>query len=325
MTKSYDSLETVNINVVGAEIEAMYTGTLSENTRRAYTRDIKDFFQVKEIRDVTLEKLGEVDVSTAHRLCEKLKIEGKAVSTINRKLTSLSSFYRFLSRREIHLVEYNPFDSYQGSKRLIHNKKYSDTRSLTTEEIKKIVIASSSYDNPLLSHRNKLIILLFVTTGVKREEIVEIKLKNFKVNMGKNTIEIIGKNNIVRFIVISERIMALIQSYLALRGMRLFDESFADAYLLVSHSYNTEGNMLNSQTIYNVIRYTAEKAGLDAETISPQILRQSFVTLSTQEGLDLHDISIIMGHGDLATTMRYLKPDRIISNHPTEDLTNKFM
>lgn len=325
MTKYNNLPEALNKDVVGVQIEAIYTGTLSENTKRAYARDIKDFFKVREICEITLEQLRAVDVSTANRLSEKLKDEGKAVSTINRKLTSLSSFYRFLSRRDIHLVEDNPFDYSQGNRRLVHNKKYSDTRSLTIEEIKKIVIASSNYANPLLSYRNRIIVLFLATTGIKREEIVEIQLKNFKVNMGKNIIEIIGKNGKERFIVISEKLMVLIESYLSLRGMRLFDKSFANTYLLVSHSYNAEEKMLNTQTVYNVIKDAAEKAGLESETISPQSLRQSFVTLSRQEGFDLRDISIIMGHSDIATTKRYLQPERFISDQPAEELTNKLI
>lgn len=324
MMKVFSSIEASRGNAIGEKISDIYTGTLSENTKRAYTRDIKDFFQVHELSEITIEQLRAVDVSTANQFRERLRAEGKAVSTINRKLTSMSSFYRILSRREINLVEYNPFDTNEGNKRLVHNKKYSNTRSLTAEEVQKVVAVSSEFESPLLAFRNRIIVLLLGTTGMRREEIVGIQLKNFKINMGKSVVEITGKGDKERFIVVSDTIMVLIQNYLELRGMKLFDKAFADAYLLVSHSYNAEGGKLNSQTVYNVIKAVATKANVGAETISPHSFRHTFATLSRQEGVNLNDISDMMGHSDVATTKRYEHSDRVVNNHPAEELTKLF-
>ena len=325
MIKVYDSLVSAKAVSIGEKVSDMYTGTLSENTKRAYTRDIKDFFQVKEISDITIEQLRAVDVSTANQFRERLRGEGKAVSTINRKLTSMSSFYRVLSRREIAIVEYNPFDTNEGNKRLVHNKKYSNTRSLTAEEVKRVVAVSADFASPELAFRNRIIILLLATTGMRREELVDIQLKNFKVNMGKNVIEITGKGDKERYIVISDSIMVLIQKYLELRGMKLFDKAFANSYLIVSHAYNADDGKLSSQTIYNVIKDVADKAKVGAETISPHSFRHTFATLARQGGVDLHDISDMMGHSDVSTTKRYEHSDRVVNNHPAEALTDLFL
>lgn len=325
MIKVYDSMMALNERAIGDKVSAMYTGTLSENTKRAYTRDIKDFFGVEDLGDITIEQIKAVDVSTANRFREKLREEGKAISTINRKLTSMSSFYRVLSRREVGIVDYNPFDTHEGNKRLVHNKKYSNTRSLTADEVKKIVVASGDYSNPLLAIRNRIIILLLATTGMRREEIVEIKLKNFSVNMGKNVVEIIGKGDKERFIVVSDTIMVLIQNYLQLRGLSLNDKAFGDSYLLIGHSYNSDNEQVTSQTIYNVIKKVAEKAGVGAETISPHSFRHTFATLSRKGGVDLNDISDMMGHSSISTTKRYEHSERVVENHPADLLTDLFL
>lgn len=325
MIKVYDSIEAVKEKAIGEQVSNMYTGTLSKNTKRAYTRDIKDFFQVDEISDITIEQLRAVDVSTANRFRERLKAEGKANSTVNRKLTSMSSFYRVLSRREIGIVEYNPFDTNEGNKRLVHNKKYSNTRSLTAEEVQRVVAVSSDYSSPELAFRNRIIVLLLATTGMRREELVDIQLKNFKVNMGKNVIEITGKGEKERLIVVSDSILVLINNYLELRGIKLYNKAYDNDYLVVSHSYNAEAGKLNSQTIYNVIKEVASKAKVGADTISPHSFRHTFATLARQGGIDLHDISDMMGHSDVSTTKRYEHSDRVVNNHPADMLTDLFL
>jgi site-specific recombinase XerC len=117
-------------NKLGDKFANMYANTLTYNTRRAYVKDVMDFFKVTDIKDITVDMITNVNVATAQIFRKDLLDSGYALSTINRKMTALSNFYRVLCRREIGIMDFNPFDGSEGSVRVKQDKTYSNTRSL---------------------------------------------------------------------------------------------------------------------------------------------------------------------------------------------------
>lgn len=309
---------------IGTDFADIYTKSLTNNTKRAYLTDILDFFNLESLENVTIDMIQNVSVATANQYVESLIKEGKAPSTINRKLTALSNFYTFLCRHEIRIMDYNPFSSAEGTKRLKANQRYSNTRCLTIQEISNLVKAAMENKDNLTSLRNIIIILLLSTTGMRRSEIVSIKIKDITIQQGKNVVEILGKGNKQRYVVISDTIKVFIDKYLSMRK----EEGIDNEYLLISHTSNASFRSrldLTAQTVYNVVREIATKANINVDNISPHCLRHSFATESINLGIDLKDIQDMMGHADMTTTRRYDHTNRVIQNSPAQKLESIFL
>lgn len=320
-----------NTEIVGneklGEQANIYTKSLGENTRRAYTKDVAEFFGVKDISEVTLEQVKSVNVASAMEYRDKLLALGKAESTINRKLTSLSAFYSYLCRYEVGIMAYNPFSSKEGLRRMTQNKRYSNTRCLTVDEVKKLVRVTME-GSDIEAVRNRIIILLLATTGMRRTELTSIKVGNIRHSHGENIVEIKGKGDKERIIVISPTIKVMIDTYLTMRGLTYNDKG---QYLLASHTSNAyhfnegEPKPISAQSVYLVVKKVAEHAGIHAEDVSPHCLRHTWFTEALDSGLAIQDVADMGGHSDLATTRRYDHTKRVISNNPASMLTDKFM
>lgn len=309
----------------------IYTKSLSENTRRAYLADIKEFFGIDNLSDLSIERIRSVNTATAQEYREVLLSKGRAESTINRKLTSLSAFYSFLCRHEIGIMSYNPFSPKEGVKRVKQNKRYSNTRCLTQKEVRSLVkvtmqeTSDEGSRNQLESIRNRIIILLLATTGMRRAELVSIKLGQFKRTHGKDVIEIKGKGDKERMVVISTTIKVLIDNYIEMRGLTYQNR---DRYLLASHTSNSDHfdkEGITPQTIYRVVKSVAEKAGVDAEDISPHSLRHTFVTEALDMGYRFEDVADMVGHADTSTTRRYDHSKRVVIDNPADRLSKMFL
>ena len=310
----------------------IYTKSLTENTKRAYMRDILDFFGANDLSQVSIQQIQSVNSATAQEYRELLANKGVKLSTINRKLTSLSSFYSFLCRHEIKIMEYNPFSTKEGLRRFKQNKRYSNTRCLTSDEIKQLVKVtmeepddSANDRTKLEAIRNRIIILMLATTGMRRDEITGIKLGMIRQSHGKNVIEIIGKGDKERLVVISPTLKTMIDKYIEMRGLSYKDK---DRYLLTKHTSNASNfasEQLSTQTVYRVVKSVAGKAGIHEDDISPHSLRHSFVTEALDMGYRFEDVADMVGHADSSTTKRYDHSKRVILDNPADKLEKLFM
>lgn len=291
-------------------------GSMTDNTRRAYMNDIQQFFNINNFKQLTVDMIRDVDVSSSNKYFMTLKDQGYANSTINRKLQALTKFYKFLCRREVGVMDYNPFSADEGSARL-KVKKYSNTRSLTDDEVKTFMEVISE-DKTIIGLRNKIILLLLATTGMRRTEIADLTIGQITKNMGSHVVEFEGKGNKERFVVIAEPIKVLIDRYLGIRELTYMDKSKP---LFTSHSSNSkEDKCITSEVIYQLIKKIAKQANLDADSISPHCFRHTYITKSIQLGCDIIDIQDRVGHADLGTTRRYDHTLRIIENNPADNL-----
>jgi len=301
----------------------IYSKTLSNNTRKAYIKDLKDFYSVSDLNNITMEQVLSVNVSSAQQFRESLMAKGFKPSTVNRKLTSLSNFYNFLCMHEVGIMSYNPFSTKEGLRRVKQNKRYSNTRCLTKDEVSMMVQASLS-NQSIEGIRNSLVVLLMATTGMRRSELINIKIGDIKKTCGKDVIEIVGKGEKERYVVVSTIVKKIINRYLNLRKLTYQDR---DNYLLVNHSkrYYNEEHSITDKTIYNIIKEIASKSGIDTDNLSPHCLRHTFITESLSLGCKLEDVQDIVGHADISTTRRYDHTNRVINNNPAEKLEQLFL
>lgn len=315
-------MEHRNYELQPVQLEDMYTKTLTEETKRSYMQTIKEFFGVEELNQISIQDMQSVTPDVANDYAHKLLAKGLKKATINKKLSALQSFYKFLCRRAIGVMPYNPFDPAEGSIRFKNaSKDYSDKRVLSAEEVKGMFESARNTDG-ITGIRDLLVLELLATTGMRRAEICSINVGDIKLNLGKKIIEITGKGDKTRMIVLSGSADRLIDKYLDARGVSYSDK---DEPLIVAHGNRANGSRLTTQGIYRIVKQHAEQAGIDADTISPHCLRATYATtVYDQLDMNVNDIRELMGHSSVATTQRYIKSANMIKNNPADKLANMF-
>jgi integrase/recombinase XerC len=203
-------------------------------------------------------------------------------------MQSLKAFYKFLLK--IKQIEINP---------LLKHK------ALKTAKILQIPFSEKELDN-VLNHtiysddfegfRNKLIIDLFYTTGIRRSELIHLKIKD--VNLSSKTIKVLGKRNKERIIPILEIIEIEIKKYLSERAN--LQEIIDFEYLLLSQN----GVKLSESFVYRLINSYFSGVSEKVKK-SPHILRHTFATQLLNHGANLNSVKELLGHSSLASTEIY--------------------
>ena len=307
-------LETVNV-------EEMFTNTLGNETKRAYVQAIKEFFG-KDLCNITIKDMQAVTPEMANKYAMNLLNNGLKRTSINRKLSALHSFYKFLCRRSVGIMTYNPFDSDEGCIRFKNaQKNYIAKRALVTDEVK-TMLDLAKMDESIIGVRDLLVLELLATTGMRRAEICEIKIGDIQFTQGVYAINIVGKGNKERIIVASNEVMGIINKYMNMRGITMKDK---DEYLLVSHANRKSGSgKVSTNMIYRIVKHYAELADIDPDTISPHTLRHTFATQCIGMGTPIQDVQQLMGHASINTTELYNHSFNIINNNPAEKLTSMY-
>lgn len=310
-----------NTQLATVNVEEMFTNTLGKETKRAYVQAIKEFFG-KDLCNITIEDMQAVTPEMANKYAMNLLNNGLKRTSINRKLSALHSFYKFLCRRSIGIMTYNPFDSDEGCIRFKNaQKNYIAKRALVTDEVK-TMFDLAKMDNSIIGVRDLLVLELLATTGMRRAEICEIKIGDIQLTQGVYAINIVGKGNKERVIVASNEVMGIINKYMNMRGITMKDK---DEYLLVSHANRKSGSgKVSTNMIYRIVKHYAELADINPDTISPHTLRHTFATQCIGMGTPIQDVQQLMGHASINTTELYNHSFNIINNNPAEKLTSMY-
>lgn len=310
-----------NTQLATINVEEMFTNTLGKETKRAYVQAIKEFFG-KDLCNITIEDMQAVTPEMANKYAMNLLNNGLKRTSINRKLSALHTFYKFLCRRSIGIMSYNPFDPSEGSLRFKNaQKNYIAKRALVADEVK-TMFDLAKMDNSIIGVRDLLVLELLATTGMRRAEICEIKIGDIQLTQGVYAINIVGKGDKERVIVASNEVMGIINKYMNMRGITMKDK---DEYLLVSHANRKSGSgKVSTNMIYRIVKHYAELADIDPDTISPHTLRHTFATQCIGMGTPIQDVQQLMGHASINTTELYNHSFNIINNNPAEKLTSMY-
>jgi integrase/recombinase XerC len=256
----------------------------SSHTIRSYYDDLEQFFGFIELRFGEME-LGTISGPIVRSWLAHLKENKISSKSINRKISSLKSFFKFCVR--LSLVEKTPMsviNSLKVSKRL---PAFVEERDIYT------LLDTVEFPETLKGHTDKLAIQIFYNTGIRLSELV-----NLKENMVNNgALKVIGKGNKERIIPISNELLSNIQLYVT-RKRDL--ETFDSTYLLV----NEKGKRLYPKYLYLAVKkYLSQVTTLTKK--SPHILRHTFATHLTNNGADLNSVKELLGHSNLAATQIY--------------------
>ncbi len=208
--------------------------------------------------------------------------------SINRKISSLNTYFKFLVKIEV--IHHNPLSKHKALKT---SKKVQVPFSET--EIAN-VLDVLNFDNSFEGVRDRFIIELFYSTGIRRIELVNLKLKD--VDTSNNTIKVLGKRDKERMIPLLYSVKKTLQEYLDKRHD--LEGKKQDGYLFLTK----KGTKVYETLVYRVINHYFSQASTKLKK-SPHILRHSFATHLLNEGADLNAVKELLGHTSLAATQVY--------------------
>ncbi|WP_405565671.1 tyrosine-type recombinase/integrase [Polaribacter sp. Asnod6-C07] len=255
------------------------------NTVTAYENDLISFrdFLATEFNQENLSEVHYNQIRTWIVSLVDLKISSRS---INRKVSSLKSFYKYLQKT--HQIEINPLSKHKALK---VEKKIQVP--FNTKEISE-VINLVSHQSDFTSMRNKLIIELFYSTGIRRIELINIKEGD--VSLSDSTIKVLGKRNKERYIPLLKSVSQTLKQYLELK--QEFSIGLEELFI------TEKGNKIYENLVYRIINSYFSRVS-SKEKKSPHILRHSFATHLLNEGADLNSVKELLGHSSLASTQVY--------------------
>lgn len=259
----------------------------SKLTVNAYSKDIESFqeFLGDKYDQNTLEEVNYAQIRSWIVSLVELGISNRS---INRKVSALNSFYKFLLK--IGEVEINPLAKHRALKT---SKKIQVPFSEAEIEL---VLDELNHENDFEGIRNKLIIELFYSTGIRRGELVQLKLLD--VDSVNKTLKVLGKRNKERYVPLLNSVLDTFKAYLMQRALL---EKIEDTTFLF---LTKKGIKIYETLVYRIINEYFSLASTKVKR-SPHILRHSFATHLLNQGADLNAVKELLGHSSLAATQIY--------------------
>lgn len=260
----------------------------SLHTYRAYKTDLEQFFsfisiqyQIKEISEIKLVMIRSWIVSMMDK--------GISSRTINRKISSLKSLYRFLIRESI--VNENPMI------KVIPPKSSQSLPVFVDKKGMDFLFDEVEFEPGFRGIRNRLVIEMFYFTGIRLSELIDLKDEN--VDSSQQQIKVFGKRNKERIIPINMQLLQSIESYIEMRNKEIM-QSETNHFLFITES----GNKMYKKLVYRIVNsYLGKVSTLSKK--SPHVLRHTFATHMLNNGANLNTIKEFLGHSNLAATQIY--------------------
>lgn len=265
---------------------------LAKNTQLAYMRDLR--LLMKSLQLKADEEMLQVSRQQLIAYLVRLKQEGRAASTVARKLASIKAFYRFLTAERY--IRRNPAEVLEAASRGLHLPKV-----LSVQEIERLL------DEPNLGtldgYRDKTMLELLYATGMRVSELVNVPVKN--VDMKMQYVIVIGKGSKERMLPLGRTALHYLEHYLSVvRPQLLHGKPDAAAELFVTGW----GGPMTRERFYEIIVAYGKSAGI-SKRVTPHMLRHSFATHLLNNGTDLRIVQELLGHADISTTQIYTHLD----------------
>lgn len=259
----------------------------SSHTVIAYKNDLEKFYEFAAT-EFDYSEITSIHYSIIRSWIVKLVDDGLSNKSINRKISSLKTYYKFLLK--IGAIEISPLAKHKSLKT---SKKIQVPFS--EKEIENVLTLLKE-EKDFNGVRNKLIVELFYSTGIRRTELVNLKIKD--VSISQQTIKVLGKRNKERIIPLLPSVIESIKEYIPLREDL---DSIKDSSFLF---LTLKGVKVYETLVYRIINSYFSTASEKVKK-SPHILRHSFATHLLNEGADLKAVKELLGHSSLASTQVY--------------------
>ncbi|WP_392558695.1 site-specific tyrosine recombinase XerD [Orbus mooreae] len=259
---------------------------LADNTIASYRLDLQAL--IKAFVDLKVTFLTAQTMHLQDFLLQRVE-EGYKASSSARLLSAIKRLFQYLYREKYR--EDDPSASLSSPK-LAKNLP----KDLTESQVEALLQSPNTEDT--LEIRDKAMLELLYATGLRVSELVNLELNDISLVQG--VIRIIGKGNKERLVPIGEEAIYWLEYYLKYSRDDLLKEGPADV-LFPSRL----GNKMTRQTFWHRIKYYAILTGIDAEALSPHVLRHAFATHLLNHGADLRVVQMLLGHSSLSTTQIY--------------------
>lgn len=272
--------------VMTNKVDTFLAGQLSDETRRAYAADLCGFFEVGSMREISLERIQGITLEQVVAYRNFLLANYKK-ATVARKMSALRSLFDYFC--SVGLLRNNPATSKLARSPKVSNE--SNTAGLTRQEAE--LLLRQPDRNTLTGKRDYAILLLLLTAGLRRSEVVSIKKSDF-FQVGSHVgLVVDGKGGKEEPVKMQPRTNAAIFEY--------------------CHHHNSEMVFLNryskpisGQAVWRIVEKYIALAGIKKK-ITPHSLRHTFVTLAIDGGAKLVQVQTAARHADPKTTMRYYR------------------
>ena len=253
---------------------------LSNNTIKAYEADISSFFQWLDYEDLKYKNLQEDHINQYISFLFQRKMRS---SSVNRKISSIKSFYIFLVKRNF--VKNSPLNDLVTPKQ----EKYLP-ESMSEAEVDKL-LNSPDVSNKI-ENRDKAMIEMLYATGMRISELVNLKMTD--VDMKRCVVKVFGKGSKERLVPFGETALDSLRSYLNEREQSSSKEIFL----------SNRGKKMTRVAFWQRVKVYLIRENLK-NSISPHTLRHAFATHLLNRGADLRSVQLLLGHSDLSTTQIY--------------------
>jgi site-specific recombinase XerD len=276
----------------------------SAYTSKSYERDIKDFFCVDSICEITMDDIKKVTLMHTQNFIIGLIDKNMSSATINRKISSLSALYKWMLKYQdnstgIHIIKYNPFGNLKEERPVINNV---ETEFLTKYECKTLL--GSIDTSTILGHRNKTILVLALTTALRKSEIINIKIKHITERSGYDVVRVIRKGGKEDIVKLQGNVLAMINEYILITKRSKL--ASGEEYLFIGHSTNGKNKeKLNASTLNYMLKKICKNAGIEKK-LRVHSTRHTAITLAILAGATVEKVRDFAAHKNLATTNRYI-------------------
>ena len=253
---------------------------LSNNTAKAYEADISSFFQWLDNEDLKYKNLQEDHINQYISFLFQKKMRS---SSVNRKISSIKSFYIFLVKRNF--VKNSPLNDLVTPKQ----EKYLP-ESMSEAEVDRLL--NSPDVSSKIENRDKAMIEMLYATGMRISELVNLKMTD--VDMKRCVVKVFGKGSKERLVPFGETALDSLKSYLNDREQSSSKEIFL----------SNRGKKMTRVAFWQRVKIYLIRENLK-NSISPHTLRHAFATHLLNRGADLRSVQLLLGHSDLSTTQIY--------------------
>ncbi|CAM3078689.1 site-specific tyrosine recombinase XerD [Vibrio rarus] len=259
---------------------------LSENTLASYRLDLSKLSQWLEQHD---SDLTSVSYQSLIEYQSWLVEQNFAQSSRARMLSAMRRLFQYLYREKIRADD--------PSALLIRPKLAKRLPKDISEQQVENLLNAPNIDEPI-ELRDKAMLELLYATGLRVSELVGLTMENMSLRQG--VVRVVGKGGKERLVPMGENAIDWIERFLVQGRSLLMGEQSSDIVFPSKRS-----RQMTRQTFWHRIKYYAQIAGIDSDTLSPHVMRHAFATHLLNYGADLRVVQMLLGHSDLSTTQIY--------------------
>ncbi|MEO5570874.1 MAG: tyrosine-type recombinase/integrase [Bacteroidia bacterium] len=266
-----------------------YEKRFSSHTIIAYENDLSQFYDFLK-KQYQLDDIKQVTHFFIRSWIVSLMDAKKTAKSVNRKISALKSFFRFLLKEKI--TEQNPM------LKIVSPKIPKRLPEFVSVENMELLLKHVDLGEGFEGIRDRLILELLYGTGMRRGEL--IGLKNSSLDFGNDTLKVLGKRNKERIIPITPSLVKLLKKYIIEKNNYLAECNRENDFLILDNRCNQMG----PKFVYEIVKKHLSSV-TTSQKKSPHVLRHTFATHMLNNGADINAIKELLGHSSLAATQVY--------------------